>query len=71
MKQHSDLPYLQHILDAMDRIEQYMQGLDRATFDKNLLVQDGVIRQLMVLAKRLNYFPMIYVPSTLTSPGAA
>ena len=51
MKQHSDLPYLQHILDAIDRIEQYVQGLDRATFDKNLLVQDGVIRQLMVVGE--------------------
>jgi uncharacterized protein with HEPN domain len=51
MKQHSDLPYLQHILDAIDRIEQYVQGLDRATFDKTQLVQDGVIRQLMVIGE--------------------
>jgi uncharacterized protein with HEPN domain len=51
MKQHSDLPYLQHVLDAIQRIEQYVQGLDRATFDKNPLVQDGVIRQLMVIGE--------------------
>ena len=51
MKQRSDLPYLLHILDAIDRIEQYVQGLDRATFDENLLVQDGVIRQLMVIGE--------------------
>ena len=51
MKPRSDLPYLLHILDAIDRIEQYVQGLDRATFDQNLLVQDGVIRQLMVIGE--------------------
>lgn len=40
-----------YILDAIDRIEQYVQGLDRVAFDENLLVQDGVIRQLMVIGK--------------------
>ena len=51
MKQHSDLPYLHHILDAIDRIEQYVRGLDRAAFDQNPLVQDGVIRQMMVVGE--------------------
>lgn len=51
MKRHSDTPYLQHVVDAIDRIEQYVQGLDRTTFDRNLLVQDGVIRQLMIIGE--------------------
>ncbi len=43
--------YLHHILDAIARIEMYAQGLDQESFNKNLLVQDGVIRQIMVIGE--------------------
>jgi len=49
--------YLQHILDAIAKIETYLQGLDEETFYKQTLVQDGVIRQLQIIgeaAKRLS-----------------
>lgn len=38
--------YLRHILDAIVRAEEYLQGLDEAAFSRNSLVQDGVIRQI-------------------------
>jgi len=50
MKQGDSL-FLHHILDAIARIEQYVQGLDREDFDENLLVQDGVIRQITVIGE--------------------
>jgi uncharacterized protein with HEPN domain len=49
--------YLQHILDAIAKIEAYLQGLDEETFCKQTLVQDGVIRQIQIIgeaAKRLS-----------------
>jgi len=49
--------YLQHILDAIVKIEAYLQGLDESAFYKNTLVQDGVIRQIEIIgdaAKRLS-----------------
>jgi len=49
--------YLQHILDAIAKIETYLQGLDEETFCKQTLVQDGVIRQIQIIgeaAKRLS-----------------
>lgn len=36
--------YLQHILDAIAKVEEYLQGLDEETFYKHTLIQDGVIR---------------------------
>ena len=51
MKQNNDRPYLQHIMDAIERIEQYTQGSDESSFGANGLVQDGVIRQLMVIGE--------------------
>ena len=46
-----DSLYLHHILDAVARVEQYTQGLDRSDFDANSLVQDGVIRQIIVIGE--------------------
>ena len=50
MKQ-DDALFLHHILDAVVRIEQYVQGLNRESFDETLLVQDGIIRQIMVIGE--------------------
>jgi len=46
-----DALYLHHILDAIARVEKYTQGLDQAGFNKNDLVQDGVIRQITVIGE--------------------
>jgi uncharacterized protein with HEPN domain len=49
--------YLQHILDAIARVEVYLQGVDEATFKQNTLIQDGAIRQIEIIgeaAKRLS-----------------
>ena len=46
-----DLLYLQNILDAIARVETYVEGFDREAFDGNLLVQDGVIRQITIMGE--------------------
>lgn len=43
--------YLRHILDAIGRIETYLQGIDEANFLQLTLIQDGVIRQLEVIGE--------------------
>ena len=48
-----DTVYLSHIRDASDRIAYYLQGISRAKFDKNLLLQDGVIRQLEIIREAI------------------
>lgn len=44
-----DRVYLEHVRDAIDRIEQYTEGSDESGLKKNLLNQDGVIRQLGII----------------------
>jgi uncharacterized protein with HEPN domain len=59
--------YLHHILDAIGKAEEYLQGLDEAAFSRNTLVQDGVIRQIEIIGeatKRLsaelrNHYPHV------------
>ncbi len=43
--------YLRHILDAIIRAEQYLQGLDEIAFTGSTLVQDGVIRQIEIIGE--------------------
>jgi uncharacterized protein with HEPN domain len=57
MKERDDTVYLNHILDAIARIEGYLSGVSQETFAKNPLFQDGVIRQVEIIgeaAKRIS-----------------
>jgi uncharacterized protein with HEPN domain len=46
-----DKAYLRHILEALLRIEGYVSGVEFDAFCKNLLLQDGVIRQLEIIGE--------------------
>ena len=46
-----DLAYLQHIRDAITRIEQYTANVDESEFKENILIQDGVIRQIEIIGE--------------------
>ena len=50
MKREDDV-YLQHILDAIERIDLYLRGKDRAIFKRDSLLQDGVIRRLEIIGE--------------------
>jgi uncharacterized protein with HEPN domain len=49
--ERDDSIYLQHIRDAIARIEEYLQGVTEETFYEQYLVQDGVIRQLEIIGE--------------------
>ena len=46
-----DLVYLKHILDAILRIEEYVNNVNNDTFSRNNLLQDGVIRQIEIIGE--------------------
>ncbi len=43
--------YLQHVLDAIEKVEAYLQGVDEATFYKQSMMQDAVIRQIQIIGE--------------------
>jgi uncharacterized protein with HEPN domain len=43
--------YLRHILDAIEKAEEYLRDLDEVSFGRNTLVQDGVIRQIEIIGE--------------------
>ena len=46
-----DRVYLEHILEAMDKIDLYTRDLDYPAFVSEGLIQDGVIRQLEIMGE--------------------
>ncbi|NLP59816.1 DUF86 domain-containing protein [Paraburkholderia sacchari] len=40
--------YLQHILDAIGRIDRYTKGMDKRAFESDELVRDAVIRNIEI-----------------------
>jgi uncharacterized protein with HEPN domain len=42
---------LRHILEAIERIEKYLQGFDEEKFKTDLLHQDAVLRQLEIIGE--------------------
>jgi uncharacterized protein with HEPN domain len=43
--------YLRHILDAITKVEEYVKDQDEDSFNRNSLVQDGVIRQVEIVGE--------------------
>jgi uncharacterized protein with HEPN domain len=46
-----DSVYLSHILDSIERIEEYTEGMEKENFSSNNLVQDGTIRQIEIIGE--------------------
>lgn len=51
MKQYRAGDYVGHMIEAIDRIATYLDGLDREAFLKSSLVQDAVIRNFEVIGE--------------------
>ncbi len=47
----SDAVFLHHILDAINRIEQYLAGVSYDHFLQDALLQDGVVRQMEIIGE--------------------
>ena len=52
--------YLQHILEAIDNIENFTKGMEKEQFMKNVLVHSAVIRQLEVIGEAVKNLPEKY-----------
>jgi len=50
-----DSVYLRHVLDAISRIEEYLQAVDEKAFHQRYLIQDGVIRQLEIIGEAVKH----------------
>lgn len=49
--------YLQDILEAITRIQVYVEGLDRPSFDANQMTVDAVLRNLEIIGEATKRVP--------------
>jgi uncharacterized protein with HEPN domain len=54
MKNKPDLTYVGDVLDAIKRIEGYLRGVDKDTFEDNLMMQDAVMHQIEIIGEASN-----------------
>ena len=47
----SDQLFLQNISEAVGKIESYLEGVSQQKFYETSLIQDGVIRQIMIMGE--------------------
>jgi len=55
-----DSVYLQHILDAIAKIEEYLSGVDKESYLSRSLIQDGVIRQLEIIGEAVKQLSDVF-----------
>lgn len=51
MPERDETVYVRHMLDAVERIEQYVAGVSEDGFFSDSMLQDAVVRQLEVLGE--------------------
>lgn len=54
--ERDDLAYLEDILAAINRIQEYVSGINKATFQDKTLIQDAVVRQLEIIGEATKRF---------------
>ena len=47
----TDQVYVEHILDAIQQIEEYTRGVDRQAFGESQMLQDATVRQIEILGE--------------------
>jgi uncharacterized protein with HEPN domain len=47
--------YLRHILDAINIVEEYLQGVDETKFKATRLLQDGTVRQIEIIGEAVRH----------------
>lgn len=52
-----DSVYLRHILDAINTVEEYLQGVNEEHFKATRLLQDGAIRQIEIVGEAVRHMP--------------
>lgn len=51
MKKRDDIVYLYHILESIELIEQFVEGIDIGDFIDNKMIHSAVIRQLEIIGE--------------------
>ncbi len=60
MKKNEDILFLYDVLDAVKRIETYVQGVSKDIFFENLMMQDAVMHQIEIIGEASNRISEVF-----------
>ena len=52
--------FLEDILESIERIEEYIQGIDLTTFNKDIKTQDAISRRIEIIGEAVKNIPPAY-----------
>lgn len=55
MTAHKNLPYIQHIIDSINKIEQSLKGFTKETFIKNDILVDATVRRIEIIGEAVKH----------------
>ena len=64
----NDQVYLEHILEAITKIEHFVSGISKFDFDHNLMIQDAVIRNFEIIGEATKKISKQFTQSHLKIP---
>jgi uncharacterized protein with HEPN domain len=67
----SDQVYLDHILGAIVKIEDFTMGISRFDFDRNVMIQDAVIRNIEIIGEATKKISKPFTQSHQDIPWSA
>ena len=50
----NNFTYVEHVLEAIEKIELYLKGLTLETFSQNDMIFDAVVREIMIIGEASN-----------------
>ncbi len=57
----SDLVYLRHMLDAIEKIDRYLTGVDYEAFAANDMAMDAVVRELEIIGEAARNLSIAFI----------
>ncbi len=54
----NEMIFLRHIVESIEKVENFIRDISKAEFDSSVLVQDGVIRRLEIIGEAVKNLPL-------------
>ncbi|MCX6252073.1 MAG: DUF86 domain-containing protein [Bacteroidetes bacterium] len=70
MNNKNDWVYIEHILEAIGKIDNFMNEISRFEFDRNVMIQDAVIRNIEIIGEATKKISKTFTQSHPEIPWA-
>lgn len=62
------LVFIEHIIDSIEKIEMFMKGISKENFQKNIQLQDALVRRIEIIGEAAKNLPKNFKDNHLDVP---